>query len=145
METIVKLNVSARDLFAIMEQSLLQEVKAATNKNVDATQIGRGFTYTKKSQGRSVKVAVTGWKRDALYEATFTSNGDTIFVRYELEPEGENAVSVTYREEIRRKGQTKPTFASRLGEKKAIKQAKRMLMAVEATILNQKKAQDHSS
>ena len=38
METIVKLNVSARDLFAIMEQSLLQEVKAATNKNVDATQ-----------------------------------------------------------------------------------------------------------
>ncbi|WP_368045000.1 DUF3284 domain-containing protein, partial [uncultured Dubosiella sp.] len=58
METIVKLNVSARDLFAIMEQSLLQEVKAATNKNVDATQIGRGFTYTKKSQGQSVKVAV---------------------------------------------------------------------------------------
>ena len=50
METTVKLQVNIDMLFDVMERSLLQEANSALKKKITAQEIGKGLTYTKKSQ-----------------------------------------------------------------------------------------------
>lgn len=135
METTVKLQVNIDMLFDVMERSLLQEANSALKKKITAQEIGKGLTYTKKSQNRNVKVKVTGWKKPELYEAEFLSDQDSIQVAYLLKRVSDQETEVTYREVYRKKGKEKATFATRLVEKKAVKQAHRMLKAVEKAIM----------
>lgn len=82
-----------------------------------------------------MKVKVTGWKKPELYEAEFLSDQDSIQVAYLLKRVSDQETEVTYREVYRKKGKEKATFATRLVEKKAVKQAQRMLKAVEKAIM----------
>ena len=97
METTVKLQVNIDTLFDVMERSLLQEANSALKKKITAQEIGKGLTYTKKSQNRNVKVKVTGWKKPELYEAEFLSDQDSIQVAYLLKPVSDQETEVTYR------------------------------------------------
>lgn len=142
MQTTVRLNVNDEDLFEIMERSLLQEVNAQGKKQYKSSDIGKGFSYMKKSGKRQVKVQILNWKKPSLYEARFTSEQDMIEVAYQLDRVNDKEVDVTYKEVYRKKGKDKSTFATRLVEKKAVKQAVRMLKAVEQAM---KEDQAHSS
>ncbi|EOS60091.1 hypothetical protein C815_01658 [Firmicutes bacterium M10-2] len=140
MQTTIRLNVNDKDLFEIMERSLLQEVNAQGKKQYKPSDIGKGFSYTKRSGKRQVKVHILNWKKPHLYEARFTSDQDMIEVAYQLDPISDRQVDVTYKEVYRKNGKDKSTFTTRLVEKKAVKQAVRMLKAVEKAI-----QEDHSS
>lgn len=129
MKTTIKLHMRAQELFKIMKDSLIQEVENANLKHFDPKQIGKGFSYTKKSKNRNVKVCIDAWKENKEYKATFTSGKDAIQITYLIREIDAQTIEVTYIHDVL----NAPKLTKRWMEKKALKQAERMLKAVESS------------
>ncbi|WP_281521423.1 DUF3284 domain-containing protein [Dubosiella newyorkensis] len=129
MKTTIKLHMRAQELFKIMKDSLIQEVENANLKHFDPKQIGKGFSYTKKSKNRNVKVRIDAWKENQEYKATFTSGKDAIQITYLIREIDAQTIEVTYIHDVL----NAPKLTQRWMEKKALKQAERMLKAVESS------------
>ncbi len=129
MKTTIKLHMRAQELFKIMKDSLIQEVENANLKHFDPKQIGKGFSYTKKSKNRNVKVRIDAWKENQEYKVTFTSGEDAIQITYLIREIDAQTIEVTYIHDVL----NAPKLTQRWMEKKALKQAERMLKAVESS------------
>ncbi|MFA1014146.1 DUF3284 domain-containing protein [Dubosiella newyorkensis] len=131
MKTTIKLHMRAQELFKIMKDSLIQEVENANLKHFDPKQIGKGFSYTKKSKNRNVQVRIDAWKENQEYKATFTSGKDAIQITYLIREIDAQTIEVTYIHDVL----NAPKLTQRWMEKKALKQAERMLKAVESSAI----------
>ena len=134
MEIKLKLNIRAEQLFSVMKNSLIQEVKAL--RKYDVHQIGRGFTYVKANK---TKVQIKEWKEPELYEVSFQKGEEQMIVRYEIHPQSEKSCLVLYSEIHKISGKVKTGWKEKLTEKKEKKNAIQLLKNVEKLIQNANK------
>ena len=134
MEIKIKLNIQAEQLFSVMKNSLIQEVKSL--KKYDVSQIGRGFTYTKANK---TKVQIKEWKEPKLYEVSFQKGEEQMIIRYEIYPKSAKSCEVFYSEIHKVSGKEKTGWKEKLAEKKEKKNAIQLLKNVEKVIQNPNK------
>lgn len=99
------MDVEAKELFDMLVDSVLYDIKKSTGKKLNRSQFHKGTNYRKKiktnakgKHGVLVKVTVTEFDPPHLYEATFSGDTDSSTIRYEIEELGDGKVKVTYKE-----------------------------------------------
>lgn len=100
------MNVTARDFFDMLVDSVLYDIKKSTGKKINRSQFHKGTNYRKKiktnakgKKGVLVKVTVTAFEAPYLYEATFSGDTDSTRIRYEIEELEDDQIRVTYSED----------------------------------------------
>ncbi len=137
MEVKLKLDVSARQFFDYIEDSLLNDIETHTGKKVPITKISRGYRYNKKSvqrggKGEGITVRISQFKPPLDYQATFSTEIDRVTITYHFEELGEEECEVTYSEVRTTK---KKDHFTKLKEINTKRKATKMIKDVEKYIL----------
>ncbi len=109
MEIIRELKVSAGALFDVLLNSVANEVSQATGELTAPDEITEGLQYTKSMQnklGMAGTTVVTIEELDVprVYASRIDTDKDSYRVRYAVEPVTDEAIRVTYSEEVTGEG-----------------------------------------
>lgn len=139
-----RLNVSIKDFFSKIEESVIYDIEQATGKKMIAKDIKKGFKYTKRMKNKlgrkgEVDITISKFVSPIAYGADFKSAQGINKIEYlieELEPE---CIEVTYREEFL--GNTNSAnwnfkLMNFFYKRRAVRRARRMLKAIEEYIQN---------
>lgn len=147
MEVIEKLFVSDKDFFNMLEHSLIYDIEKATGKNVDISDIVKGFSYKKNmknkfGQNSEVKVTICELIPYKQYKASFKNSTGITNIDYRIESIDEKSINVCYCEEFISPSKTK-TVNQKIMEilifnRKAKKHAVKLLRGIESYIQNNK-------
>lgn len=105
MQVVRTLNVNANDFFDKIEESLIYEISNCTGKDVKASQIQKGFSYTKKMSNRlgregNAKVTIVEFERPTIYKVRFKSKQGYNYLAYKIKPIADREIEVTYEEDF---------------------------------------------
>ena len=102
MKVIRTLKITADEFFDQLEEGLCQEIAQAVGRDVDASVLQAGFEFVKEPDRPTLKTTVTilEYDRGRCYALRSDSVGDTVEVRYDVEPaaDGER-ITVTFTED----------------------------------------------
>ncbi len=143
MQVTQTLNVDAQSLFDLIVESAANDAAAAKGKRrVPTSKIKLGYTYqrtyVKGSNSVTTTVKVIGFEAPRLYAVEISSSQGSTSLSYELEPEGEEKVKVTYTEDFEgaSAGTTVTTkLRGRVNAHRAKKQIKERLHQMEGHII----------
>lgn len=111
LEVKEELNVSAKEFFDMLTQSVLYDINASVEDKITAEQIVSGYQYEKNmknkmgSQG-AVRVTIKRFEVGKCYEASFLSAQGMNGIRYQIEERADGGITVCYREEFEGKNRT---------------------------------------
>lgn len=95
-------NISSDKLFSVLKQSLKDDYTDNTQKALFDKEIKEGLTFIKrfgKNEQHSVKVVLTSFIENKLYEAVFSSNRGRQIISYEIDPITEDECIVKLKQE----------------------------------------------
>lgn len=95
-------NISSDKLFYVLKQSLKDDYTDNTQKGLLDKDIKEGLTFIKrfgKNEQNSVKVVLTSFIENKLYEAAFSSNRGRQIISYEIDTVTENECIVKLKQE----------------------------------------------
>lgn len=148
MKVSIELNVSDKEFYDVMVNSLNEDLK---NSNKKVLELKEGLKYKKKSTqrkgvGSEITVHIKRLVPNQLYVATFTTAIDHTQITYKIESLNESKIKVTYEEEYENVSSREvPAWRQKMAEKQSAKKAKKMLKEVEKFILNVRKKKTNSS
>ena len=101
MKVSIELNVSDKEFFDVMVNSLNEDLK---NSNKKGLELKEGLKYKKKSTqrkgvGSEITVHIKRLVPNQLYVATFATAIDHTQITYKIESLNESKIKVTYEEE----------------------------------------------
>lgn len=142
MKISTELNVSDKEFFDVMAESLKQEIKLATKKDLE---LKEGLKYKKKSSqrkgiGSEITVHIKRFVPNKLYVATFNTVIDHTQITYKIEPLSDSKIKVIYEEDYENlSGKQVPAWKQKMAEKQSGKKAKKMFKEIEKYILDARK------
>lgn len=148
MKVTQNLNVSAQEFFALIENSLLHDIKAYASKKVDASKLERGFHYTKKiktgKQYIKTDVTIVKYQKPTYYEVKMETDNNLYFMSYAIMEKGDT-IDVTYSEtSTDKEGNAKKSFLMNLMEKRNSHKMAKTLKTMEAAIIHNRMNTDKS-
>lgn len=96
MEYTKELNVTSKEFFDALQESVIEDVKQSTNKNIH--KVESGFQYSKKHGKEKMHVKIEVFKRNSEYKARMKTEKMEAVTSY-LVKEKEDKIEVTYCEE----------------------------------------------
>jgi len=136
---------SKKQLFSILMNSLLEDIKLSQEKEVKLEDIGKGYSYKKQlktkvgKEGR-IKVTITQLEIPVIYEATFESAQGFNTLSYRIEDIDESHFKLTYKEEFyseKKSNNLNFGLMSKLYKRSNKKQANLVLSQLEAMMQKQ--------
>ncbi len=105
MEIKLNMDVSAKEFFDVLYDSIIYDIKASTNKKVSKSKIKKGYTYSKKLKTRlgkegTVKVEIKEFDLNHRYTVSFNSTQGENIVSYEVEQLDDDSLNVKYTEDF---------------------------------------------
>ncbi len=100
-----RLNVSAKDFFSKIEESVIYDIEKSTGKKLVPRDIYNGFKYTKNLKNKlgrrgEVDVTITHFVSPKLYGANFKSAMGINTIYYNIEEVDDENIDVIYKEEF---------------------------------------------
>ncbi|BAK81410.1 DUF3284 domain-containing protein [Candidatus Arthromitus sp. SFB-rat-Yit] len=100
-----RLNVSAKDFFSKIEESVIYDIEQSMGKKMVVSDIRNGFKYTKnlknKLGGRGeVEVVITHFASPKMYSANFKSASGVNTICYIIDEIDDENIDVIYKEEF---------------------------------------------
>ena len=143
MKVIEKLNITPEELYSVMMDSLIQDYKSATKKEIQLEDIHTGFVYKKKSRKRmgfssTMRVEILELEKNRKYSVMFTTKIEQSISTYEIMPKGKKNCIVTYTEEFSSAVEDGKKLI-RNDEDKAKQNLRRTLHEVERQIINHRR------
>ena len=96
-----EIQVSSVDFFNLIENSIKQDIKSATGKDIDV--IKEGFKYKKELSNKLgskglVSVEIKEYNKQDSYKATFSTNRGENTIGYQVLPIDDNRTKIIYEE-----------------------------------------------
>lgn len=140
------LKVSADEFFEQIENSIAYDASEATGKEIRPEDLCQGFSYSKEMKNKlggkgEVTIVIKQFTKPQIYEAEFTSMNGTNSITYEIFDMGPE-IKVKYSEDYyseKKLNDLNSKLTTFFYQRKAKKNAIRMLKTIEAYILNHKK------
>lgn len=138
------LNVSAKDFFDAITESVVYDACQATGKNIRKSQLKKGFSYSKKIKNsfgkkEDSKVVIQEFEAPLIYKVKFEGSTGYDVMTYKIESLEDEKISVAYSEdfisEFKMEGKSSKMM-EKLNNKRAQKRAKKLLKSIEAYIQN---------
>lgn len=104
MEYIDIIEITPEEFFNAIEYSLLIDIKNATGKEIDKSEIQRGFHWQKDirtNRGGTVnsKVLIEEYQRPSIYQVKFEAGTESTTMKYLITPMDDDACKVVYSED----------------------------------------------
>jgi hypothetical protein len=144
MKVSISIEASASAFYNLLMDSIIHDIKQATNKKVTMKDLVSGYKYKKKltsKMGKHEKATVKLLKieRPYCYEASFTNARGTNIIGYYIKEEDEGYIEVTYSEEYtNNKGQLNFKLMSLLYQRRSKKRITNLLRQMEIYLQTQK-------
>lgn len=141
-----RLNVSARDFFSKIEESVIYDIEQSTGKKLVVRDIYNGFKYKKNLKNKlgrrgEVDVIITHFVSPRLYSASFKSAMGVNTICYNIEEVDDENIDVIYKEEFIGKTNTADLNFKVMNffyKKRSKKRAIRLIRSIEAYIKSNK-------
>ncbi|MBM6683798.1 MULTISPECIES: DUF3284 domain-containing protein [Collinsella] len=137
MEFTRELDVTPEEFFDQIERSIIDDVQRATGKRVSRNKLA-GLKYQKRSSqvrksNVTMNVKIRKYRYPEVYEVHFAYDSGSNTIRYQVEPRGEDGLTLTYREKFVNPAPERGLFANfrlRRYEKRAERRADQTLKAI---------------
>ncbi|MBS4535457.1 DUF3284 domain-containing protein [Clostridium sp. D2Q-14] len=146
MQVSLDLDVTKEEFFEFINDSLLQDIKTSTNREVSKEDIKKGYTYEKELKNKlgragDVEVNILEFEPCKEYIAEFKSNQGTNRISYNIKNLNDEKINVTYSESYIASDKLKDwnfKLMNLFYKKKSISRAESILKNIERYIKNKK-------